>query len=241
MFNYPKEFYLERHENTIHSASTITTILLEYLPRVRSVIDVGCGVGTWLSVLKERGVDKIMGLDGEWVDKDLLQIPRECFSEVDLNQLCNDKKQKYDLAISLEVAEHLPPEKAYEFICFLTNLSDRVLFSAAIPFQGGTNHINEQWQHYWAELFYKKNYIVNDFIRAKIWDDKNIPCWYRQNILVYSKGRAIKPPVKNKIKKIIPNILFNRCTETAMPLNIVHPDLYIHKSNIITTSSKRIV
>ena len=53
--------------------------------------------------------------------------------------------RRFDLALSLEVAEHLPPECGSEFVQTLTDLSSVILFSAAIPFQGGTDHLNEQW------------------------------------------------------------------------------------------------
>ena len=74
---------------------------------------------------------------------------------------------KYDLAISLEVAEHLSPSRSCGFIDDLTNLSDVVLFSAAIPMQGGTNHINEQPISYWANLFLERGFVPISCIRPK--------------------------------------------------------------------------
>lgn len=96
-------------------------------------------------------------------------------------------ERRYDLAISLEVAEHLPPHRAKNFVGLLTDLSDFILFPAAIPFQGGKNHVNEQWQDYWTELFESHAYILFDFIRGKIWKDDRIPPWYRQNILFFAQ------------------------------------------------------
>ena len=164
-------------------------------------------------MLQEKGVPEILGLDGSWVDHDLLVIPRACFKQVDLSRSVIKLPQRYDLAISLEVAEHLPPDRAGEFVSSLTKLSDYVLFSAAIPFQGGSNHVNEQWQHYWVELFCAMDYVVHDFIRPKIWNDSQIPFWYRQNILLFSKHRKSKdtPPDLTGI---------DTC---SMPLDLVHP------------------
>jgi hypothetical protein len=218
MKSYSQSFYINRHEKTVYSANTILSILLERIPSINSVIDVGCGVGTWLSVLLEKGIKEIQGIDGNWVDRNLLVIPQESFEQVDLSKSVELPK-RYDLAISLEVAEHLPPERAEAFVSLLTGAADTVLFSAAIPFQGGTNHINEQWPFYWAGLFNFHDYEVHDFIRPKIWNDSQIPFWYRQNILLFTK--------RLKSDGIQPE---NDTFDTqSLPLSIVHPDLYLSK------------
>ncbi len=105
----------------------------------------GCGVGTWLSVMMEKGIKDVMGLDGEWVEASMLVIPTEAFVKTDLNKSIRVRR-RFDLAISLEVAEHLSAERAKGFVHDVTRLADFILFSAAVPFQGGRNHINEQWQ-----------------------------------------------------------------------------------------------
>ena len=97
--------------------------------------------------------------------------------------------RRYDLAISIEVAEHIEPGNAEEFVRLLTGLSDTVLFSAAIPGQGGTGHVNEQWPEYWAALFRASGYGAMDCLRTKIWDDAQIPFWYRQNCLIFAAQR----------------------------------------------------
>lgn len=214
MSEYEKEFYVNRHEKTIHAANTILSILIEHIPTVHSAVDIGCGVGTWLSVLQKKGVNEVRGFDGNWVDRKLLVIPHSCFTEIDLTRSMTRSNIKYDLAICLEVAEHLPAQRAEEFVFFLTELSDYVLFSAAIPFQGGKNHVNEQWQHYWVELFGKMNYLVYDVIRPKIWDDSRIPFWYRQNILLFVR--------QEKTTDKWPCI-----DVSSRQIDIVHPDLYM--------------
>ena len=219
---YSKEFYTNRHEKTIHSANTILSIVLERIPAVHSAVDIGCGVGTWLSVLQEKGVKEIKGFDGNWVNPDLLTIPQTCFEQVDLAKSMIILPQRYDLALSLEVAEHLACDRATDFVSCLTALSDHVLFSAAIPRQGGRNHVNEQWQHYWVELFGAMNYAVHDFIRAAIWNDKRIPFWYRQNVLFFSKEQGSKDIPLNSI--------FDNC---SLPLDLVHPELYMIKANAL--------
>ena len=110
-------------------------LVLQLLP-VRSVVDVGCGDGSWLVVFRKLGVKEILGIDGEYVDPGLLQIPQDCFQAFDLAKPFS-LGRVFDLAVSLEVAEHLPAECAPGFVECLTRLAPSVLFSAAIPFQGG--------------------------------------------------------------------------------------------------------
>ena len=212
MNTYSEGYYKNRHERTIYSANAILSILLEQIPKVQSAVDIGCGVGTWLSVLKDKGIGEIKGLDGEWVNQNLLEIPKECFASVDLGKMPIQLSQKYDLAISLEVAEHLSPDLNDGLVSSLAGLSDCVLFSAAIPFQGGRRHVNEQWQHYWAEKFGAAGYEVYDIIRPRIWTDRHIQFPYRQNILFFSKY-----PISKKTVDV---------DAGAMPLDVVHPENY---------------
>lgn len=214
---YSKEFYRERHENTLYAANTILSILLPLTGSVNSVVDVGCGVGTWLSVVRDRGTEKVRGLDGGWVDTELLEIPRENFRKIDLGGTESFHiEERFGLAISLEVAEHLPPEKAEDFVDLLVGLSPRVLFSAAIPGQGGVHHVNERWPRYWANLFSDRGYDIHDIIRPRIWNDERIPRCYRQNILFFSsreESAGIREP-----------------EPCPMPLDLVHPSLYLERA-----------
>ena len=192
---YTEDFYLRlKGKRVVYSAEKTLSVVIQKLPPVNSAVDVGSGIGTWLlSLLKLRNQElDILGIDGPWVNPDLLVIPKDNFLAVDLSLEMPRIDRKYDLAISLEVAEHLPPEKAEDFVSFLTGLSDFVLFSAAIPFQGGTNHFNERWQSYWADLFEKKGYVPADFIRPVLWNDDKILVHYKQNTILYSKEGRLK-------------------------------------------------
>lgn len=215
---YKHNFYKDRHQSTIDAANTILSLVIDALPQVNSAVDFGCGVGTWLAVLKEKGVDDIRGLEGPWVEQALLKISKEELSQVNFEEGVKLDK-KYDLAITLEVAEHLKPKTAGSFVESLTEASDFVMFSAAIPFQGGTNHVNEQWPDYWVEHFTDKGYVLLDFIRMKIWDDQSIPVWYRQNILMFVK------------KDRIDSVKLPPAEEFRFPLSVVHPDTYVSKMN----------
>lgn len=132
---YTEQFYIDQRKSSRRSANEIVPLVLELI-QPKSVIDVGCGVGAWLSVFRECGIEDILGVDGNWVDKNMLEIPENRFLVFDLTTpvLMN---RHFDLVVSLEVAEHLPSECAEIFIDSLTRLGPTILFSAAIPFQGG--------------------------------------------------------------------------------------------------------
>lgn len=214
MARYKDEFFRDRHARTAYAAETILGILQPALPALQSAVDIGCGVGTWLSVLQRLGVGEVRGIDGHWVDVGNLVIPAESFSHHDL-QADLDLGRRFDLAISLEVAEHLPPVRAPGFVAWLTGLSDVVLFSAATPRQGGKNHYNEQWQDYWAGLFANRDYVAVDFIRTRIWNDQKIATWYRQNLLVYVRRSRL---ADLRLPDSLPG-----------PLSIIHPEVFIAK------------
>jgi SAM-dependent methyltransferase len=203
------------HEEELHnleSPDKIVTHLIN-LFNPQSVLDIGCGLGTFLFAFKQKSVSKVMGVDGAWVDRELLKkyLNNDEFLEADLEKPL-DLNRKFDLALCLEVAEHLSESSANVLVSSLTRHSDTIIFSAAIPLQGGQNHINEQWLHYWADKFKSHGYYPQDMVRPLIWDDKGVFYWYKQNILVFSKVGA-------------------EATNPASPtfMNIIHPELYLRK------------
>lgn len=203
----------EVHHN-INAPSIIIPFLIENI-QPKSVIDVGCGVGTFLSVFKSHAVDDIFGLDGEWVNMELLKkhIDLSYFKTANLEAKI-DINRKFDLAISLEVAEHIKESSADVFVENLINLSNIIVFSAAFPGQGGQNHVNEQWPSYWADKFEKHNYKFYDVLRPYFWDNQSIDIWYRQNMFLV---------VKNGHNDIIPS--FNMHLSGKI-MNIIHPEIF---------------
>jgi hypothetical protein len=168
------------------------------LVRPKSVVDFGCALGAWLKVFEEHGTRTLRGLDGHYVDRSKLLIESACFTPVDLAQAVTVHRahafrpdERYDLAVCLEVAEHLPGSAAPGLIHTLTALAPFVLFSAAIPGQRGVGHINEQWPSYWKALFEEHGFRRLDPLRRHIWRDDRIPWWYRQNIFLYVSGEAM--------------------------------------------------
>jgi len=180
---YGRAEFERQHQRSRMAAAVIIPLALR-ATGARSVLDVGCGVGTWLAACAENGIEDYLGIDGYHVDADLLQIPRQHFQTTDLRQpLALDRA--YDLALSVEVAEHLPPEAGPLLVKQLTGAAPAVLFSAAIPGQTGPGHINERSQSYWAGLFAAHGYLPVDEIRPHIWDRDDVIFWYRQNVILY--------------------------------------------------------
>jgi hypothetical protein len=160
---YTNVFFDTIRGGSRRSAQVVVPIVLQML-HPKSVVDVGRGDGTWLSVFRELGIRETVGLDGDYVDRRQLQIPQDQFEATDLSSPFG-LPRTFDLAMSLEVAEHLPPQSAEGFVDCVTQLAPLVLFSAAIPRQGGTQHLNEQWPEYWAALFRARDYLPIDCIR----------------------------------------------------------------------------
>jgi SAM-dependent methyltransferase len=187
---YRNELFDTIRGGSRRSAHAVVPTVLQ-LVQPESVVDVGCGDGAWLSVFRELGVNDTVGLDGDYVDRRLLQIPQDQFSATDLS-LPFRLPLTFDLAVSLEVAEHLPPQSAEGFVDSLTRLAPVVLFSAAIPFQGGTHHLNEQWPDYWAALFKVHDYVPIDCIRGGIWGNQQVEWYYAQNVLLFVRADRMR-------------------------------------------------
>src|SRR5688572_29188669 len=182
MRTYSARFFERLEGGSLRSARAIVPLVVELLGP-RSVVDVGCGTGAWLSVFAAAGIADFLGLDGRWVDVEQLAIPKTSFRALDLEQPI-DVGRSFDLAVSLEVAEHLPLAAAETFVDSLARLAPAVLFSAAIPFQGGTDHKNEQWQDWWAERFAQRGLHAIDCIRPAVWRVGDGVVWYAQNTLL---------------------------------------------------------
>lgn len=188
---YNESFYRQISGEERSGRDVVGKLIVENFPGIASAIDIGCGVGNWLETFKRLGVGNVLGVDGPWIPGNALKIKSEEFLQCDFRQSFPVIDRRFDLAISLEVAEHLPHEKSEDFIAFLTNLADIILFSAAIPGQGGVGHINEQWPAYWSERFSRRDFTLYDILRKKIWLNEDVPYWYRQNLLVAVRNTCV--------------------------------------------------
>jgi len=206
---YDDSFYDSLKGYSQSSARTLIPLLVgKYKPS--SIVDFGCGSGEFLEECERNSVETVMGLEGEWLTKN---TSKHWIETADLSQPVV-LQTKFDLALCLEVAEHLPQSVAKTLIKSLTDASDVIVFSAAIPGQGGTNHINEQYPDYWAKLMLDFGFELDWDPRPTIWNDRNIAPWYRQNLLVYRKvDSKSNGPVFPKILK--------------------HPEIFLEDQNIV--------
>lgn len=186
---YSDTFYKDMEDSNLASARVVAPIALG-LVGASSVVDVGCGRGLWLKAFMELGVTDVFGVDGEWVKPDDLVIPKEKFESRDFGSLFTVGKTA-DLAISLEVAEHIKESAADSFVTALVETAPVIMFSAAIPFQGGTHHVNEQWPEYWAAKFKTHGFVPVDAIRRHVWGRRDVSFFYAQNILMFVKESEI--------------------------------------------------
>jgi hypothetical protein len=183
---YNDSFYKNRHAQTLPMARIIVPLVREACGAINSVCDIGCGVGTFLSVFAEDGKTHVLGVEGAWLNKAYCVLPQANLVIADVSKPLLGLG-RFDLVMSLEVAEHIDVEFADIFIANLMSLSDTVLFSAAVPGQGGVNHVNEQPHEYWINKFAIGGYDLRDCIRGRITNNESIFPWYRNNIMVFVK------------------------------------------------------
>jgi SAM-dependent methyltransferase len=184
MTSYTDEFYDMHLMQSLDSARIVLGYLFSFW-KPASIVDVGCGRGTWLKAAHELGCERLTGLDGHWNSAEKMVLPNILFQPADLNLSLNLSGDRFDLAMSLEVAEHLTPHYSENFVETLTSAADAVLFSAAYTGQPGDDHINTRPHSFWAELFLNRGYVVFDIFRPKFWDDSTVRPWYRQNTFLY--------------------------------------------------------
>lgn len=209
---YDQAFYQQHQPVTYASAKKLVPLVVNWLD-AQSIVDVGCGQGHWLIAAAEVGISDLTGFDGPWVDPKAMTDCGIGFKNADLRQpLTLDRR--YDLALCIEVAEHLPESRAKGIVAELCGAADAVLFSAAAPLQGGTGHVNEQRPSYWAALFAEHGFECFDVIRPRFWSDEQVGWWYRQNALMFATNQAA-----DRLRQLDGEAV-------GPPLDIVHPVAY---------------
>ncbi len=205
--------YLHPFEHEDYSSPReIIPYVLQLIPEINSVIDIGCGQGTWLKVLGENEITDLVGIDSSaTLEKYCTESSFEVYAH-DLNMPFQSNR-KYDLAMCLEVAEHLEERPVDILINSLVGLSDYILFSAAVPNQGGFRHVNEQWPSYWAEKFKIHGYQFLDPFRNRIWNNEDVSWVYRQNLFFV---------VNSEVNENFNFPVYN-------DMDVVHPDLFQQK------------
>jgi len=197
-------------------SARVVVPLLNSLFHPASVVDIGCGGGSWLQAFQENGVHDLLGVDGPWIDRKVFRLQPDLLQYHDLTKRL-DVGRHFDLVNCLEVVEHLPSEAAPVMVENLVRLAPVVSFAAAIPAQYGSHHINCQWPEYWTGLFLRHDYHPIDILRWQIWTDDDIAWWYRQNLMLY---------VAQSYLDAHPELLQQAAQYRNIPAHVVHPDCF---------------
>lgn len=217
---YTSEFFAGQADGSARSAAVVVPLVLSFLP-VRSVIDVGCGVGTWAAAFADNNVPDVWGVDGDYVDRSQLRISPDRFWACDLTEPLHFDRT-FDLAVCLEVAEHLPESRATGLVADLTSMAPCVLFSAAIPGPTGTNHINSQYLPYWVELFERRGFDAIDPVRPRIWGNESVEWFYQQDMVMFAlSGHALLTKHFPKPQSLIHQELYEQVLRQKPTLGVI--------------------
>ncbi len=184
---YKPKFYASV---TLRAQTTaeIVTELISSTFTISSFIDIGCGDGLWSRKMLEKCDNKIKGyaIDLPGVrPKELQQVASDIqFIELNLNSNPYIPERQFDLAFCTEVLEHLEEHAALLLLNSIAANCDLLVFSAAVPGQGGTGHINEHPQEYWDSQLQKRGFRPFDVIRPAI-IELEVPSYYKNNLILY--------------------------------------------------------
>ncbi len=227
---YPNEWHRAFGEKTGRSAELILKPLIQSF-KPTSMIEIGCGNAHWSQVAIQAGIEDCCVVDGPWNNAENLLVDKKMFVAADLAKPLRLPK-RFDLSVCLEVAEHIEPTSSEVLVQSLADASDIILFGAAIPYQGGHGHINEQWPSWWKSRFERIGYRAYDIVRPKHWSDRQIHYWYRQNILVYVNER-------NESAMATASLL--EPAGSRLLIDAVHPEKFDEVASYKSLSLKRLV
>jgi SAM-dependent methyltransferase len=198
------------------SADALVPLLIDML-HPKSVVDFGCGAGSWLAALEDLGIHDVLGVDGPHLDRRYLRIDPSKVLTADLSDSPR-LNRRFDVALCLEVAGYIPPPSGENLIRTLTDAAPVIVFSAPIPSQDDDRvQVNQQWPDYWSKLFASKDFVPVDCIRKRIWSDSRISWWFRQNIVLYVHKEHLAT------QEAFRNV---RGKQAEPPMRLVHPQHY---------------
>jgi len=188
---YDEGFYESLKIQRIRDVIAISrSIILDLQPA--TAVDIGCGAGELLEALRNAGVE-VFGLENSKAG--LSNCYRRKLNVVKFN-LEKDKLAEittFDIAVSMEVAEHLPKKVAERYVDLLTQLSSVIIFSAAPPGQGGSGHINEQSPSYWISKFARRGFVQMLELTQKWrddWECGGVDIYYHRNLMIFHREKA---------------------------------------------------
>ena len=153
----------------------------------------GCGEGAWLAAFAKNGVLDVLGVDGDYVDRDTSANIRKNVS--DGRSLEASRTSGEDLIWqfrwkSLSICHrNVRPS----FVESLTRLApSRSCSRRPSHSKAALQHVNEQWPDKWAELFENDGYLMVDCIRRRVWQNNAVDWWYAQNMLDVSRSNLLE-------------------------------------------------
>ena len=217
---YDDDFFSKR-DGDKHDFSIILGEYATIKLGLRSVIDFGCGIGSFLSGVKKFGLNEIKGIEAGY-ESAKKYLVEDVSANICLgNVAVVSNFGKFDAAISIEVAEHLLPEQADSFCKNLANSSSRfIIITAAEPGQEGMYHFNCQKKSYWIKKIESLGFDYRKDLSDKIsngWEERRVKF----------NGPSIKNP---KIPKyLIKNVMVFKINENHE--DILKKNISIHSSN----------
>ena len=176
----------------------IADIMMSYFDP-KSVVDFGCGCGFLLERLSQHGVSNILGIEGSekveafWK----AELPGALRKNLVIADILNlDYTKEYDLAVCMEVAEHIEASHAADLVTIIARSSSKhIWFTAASPGQGGTGHVNLKPLHYWSNLFeeisdFKPDWELTYKIKQEMLKNHTLVLgypWFRDNLIILVK------------------------------------------------------
>lgn len=190
---YSEDFFDSNQEEGL-SMTVWSVPLFQEVFKFKSLMDVGCATGHYLKTCIDAGITDVLGLEGSPEAMKKLMVDKKYVVMHDFRDPYTFDR-KWDLAISIEVAEHIDGIYSDNYVKILTDSSDTVLITAAPPGQGGTAHVNEQPQEWWIAKFKTFGFVYDkestDKVKNGIAEAEKkglgVAPWLAPNLMVFRK------------------------------------------------------
>lgn len=206
--------YFDKHKMAARKSARHVVPFVMSVIRPISIADIGCGSGQWTKEFISNGVKRAYAFDAFASPCWGVADNSVDFQKIDLEDCVADFPD-VELVCWLEVAEHLSKSSCNRILSYIVERTDAILFSCAVPGQGGTGHISERRLSDWVSDFKEFGFCCQDILRPRFWNDENISWWYRQNAVIFAKENSV---ASNAIRSFrLP---------TFRGMDLIHPDLF---------------
>lgn len=203
----------------VASARIVLEIVRDRIGTPASVLDVGCATGDWLVAAGAVWPECARtGIDGAWAR------PRAPGARFVAHDLREPFEHRADLTLCIETAEHLADPAP--LLDSLGNAGDVLLFSAAIPGQGGFGHVHERWQSWWIAALAQRGFECFDIFRRRLWQRDPVQLWLRQNLFAFVK--AVPKWCNTSVLALVRD-----AAQQALPPDAVHPGCWANARGVL--------